>query len=42
MRMHKKARLVRKVLNAAKAAADHNYGLNPDKLYIGFFFHFIT
>merc|ERR1712137_1235619 len=32
--MHRKAQVVHKVLWAARAAAEHNYGLDPEKLYV--------
>ena len=32
--MHRKAQVIHKVLWAARSAAEHNYGLNPDKLYV--------
>lgn len=33
--MHKKAAVVRRVLWAARSAAEHNYSLDPENLYIG-------
>ena len=33
--MHRKAQVVHKVLWAARSAAEYNYSLDPEQLYIG-------
>lgn len=35
VRMHKKAGVVKRLLWAARSAAEHNYSLDPENLYIG-------
>lgn len=33
--MHRKAQVVHRLLWAARSAAEHNYSMDPEKLYIG-------